>query len=529
MPEASITNEANRLNSLRKGDLVNLLEARNYPTEAELKDIPFGAVLSDTGKGDDYFVYHMELICKSMNNLLEFDPTKILSDLTKQERDRDNDRDKRDQWNNFYETMNDIKGRITKDKPCVDLLRIAVLYHDIGKSIRRERHPYEGWHVLNELHPNDTEHLRSILKDDKYDFNHLAKLVKYHEIFGTVSTGECSMPIFCSLIPFMAGKEDIKDIMQLFSMLLMMNIADIDAALKGRSYVFNWENVPGADSEKLKKSLEERLNRKLVSDFERSGDEIKVSVDDGKFILIKRNDSTNEIIVEIKGREIEPEKKQPIYKKIENTQGIYDIEKRLEGITYYQALPLVEDWKKLKEIIEGEGGDRKKIMTRLIEYEKSLDRTAERLKRLLRESSPPEKSSEYTRKLVEEIFTLNFRNEDLFEFCNDYAHFYRMDYLKRFLENYQKKAKQVPALQVGSSIVDIMDSIVKEYHNTLSKDNMELIGVEFSALKGRISDEIVNLMIPKEYKEDHAYSAFKEYKKPMNWILDEISVFKLKM
>jgi hypothetical protein len=522
MPEVSTINGPNQSESISKKDLIDLLQNGHYPTEAELKGIPFGDVLLDTGKGDDYFLYHMRIICNSMYELLNSDPTDMLGGLNNIE----NNKEKKDQWTDFYETITDIKGRIKKDKSCVDLLRIAVLYHDIGKSIRRERHPYEGWHVLNELHPNDTTNLRSILKDDKYDFNQLAKLVKYHEIFGTVSTGECSMPIFCSLIPFMAGKEDIKDIMQLFSMLLMMNMADIDAALRGRSYVFNWKKVPGGDSEKLKKSLEKKLSIELASDFEESDNDIKAYDNGGKLILLKRN-NTDEIIVEYNG-----EQKGDIYKRIGDTLGVCDIDKSLYGINYDQALPLVEDWKKLKEIIEGEGGDRKKIMNRLLEYEKSLGRTAERLKRLLRESSPPEKSSEYTRKLVEEIFTLNFRNEDLFEFCNDYAHFYRMDYLKRFLENYQKKAQQVPALQVGSSIVDIMDSIVREYHNTLNKGNMELIGVEFSALKDRISDEIVNLMIPNDYKEAHANKTdneYKEYKKPMNWILDEISVFKLKI
>lgn len=401
--------------SISRDDLVKLLQDGNYPSKEDLEKVPFGKLLIDTGRSDSFFVEHMKYMIQSTDDVLNLpNPADILIDA----------RALNDDHQEFQRSMAKIRGYIRQRDSNSDLLMIAALYHDIGKSIRRERHPYEGWHILKDLYPNETHDLESILGKDSLEY--LIKLVKYHEIFGTVSTGESSMPIFINLMPFMKHTS-CDEIRQLFSMLLLMNMADMNASLKG-----------GSTS---------------------------------------------------------------------------------SGINFKQAMSLINDWNTLDREIDSSKGARTAFMKQLIENEATFERAAKRLKRLLRETSPNlDIAKIYTLEMIEELITHNFRTEgSIFTFCNFYARFYRMDYLKRFLTQFQKAAidKDLSPFDVGSIVIEIIDNVVNEYRGSIK--DMDLIGVEFSTLGGKISEEIINLLIQKKNKE------------ALNWILDEISVFKLKI
>jgi hypothetical protein len=101
-------------------------------------------------------------------------------------------------------------------------IAVAALYHDIGKIIQRDRHPTIGYYHLQ--YSPEQAALRSMFRTelDHWLFLHI---VRFHDVFGVVSTGEGSLSALVDLIPMREMSEAQRlGILHLF---LRINLADI--------------------------------------------------------------------------------------------------------------------------------------------------------------------------------------------------------------------------------------------------------------------------------------------------------------
>ena len=101
-------------------------------------------------------------------------------------------------------------------------IAVAALYHDIGKIIQRERHPTIGYYHL--LCSPEQGALRAMFSTelDHWLFLHI---IRFHDVFGVLSTGEGSLAALVDLIPMREMSEAERlGILHLF---LRINLADI--------------------------------------------------------------------------------------------------------------------------------------------------------------------------------------------------------------------------------------------------------------------------------------------------------------
>ena len=106
-------------------------------------------------------------------------------------------------------------------------LAVAALYHDIGKIIQRERHPTIGYYHLQ--HSPDQAALRSMFRTelDHWLFLHI---IRHHDVFGVVSTGEGSLAALVDLIPLREMSEAER--LGIFHLFLRINLADIAGTIQ---------------------------------------------------------------------------------------------------------------------------------------------------------------------------------------------------------------------------------------------------------------------------------------------------------
>ena len=129
----------------------------------------------------------------------------------------------RTQLNNLTEAVAVIRRTIGDSEKTDTLLRFAALYHDIGKSIIRERHPMIGWYIAHYIRPEEREKLRNLLQSEE-DFRLLMIIIRDHDQFGVLSTGEASVPILLGAINRGESYDDRK---RIISALALCNLADL--------------------------------------------------------------------------------------------------------------------------------------------------------------------------------------------------------------------------------------------------------------------------------------------------------------
>jgi hypothetical protein len=100
-------------------------------------------------------------------------------------------------------------------------LRLAAFLHDIGKSLDPSRHPILGWHVMVDLAsvvPSDrqaAERLCAELEDLKptkgvaAGYRYLASLVRDHDKFGNLTTGEASFVALARIASIGGGPQSL--------------------------------------------------------------------------------------------------------------------------------------------------------------------------------------------------------------------------------------------------------------------------------------------------------------------------------
>ena len=131
----------------------------------------------------------------------------------------------------------DLKARPELGK-VLALLKVAALFHDLGKVIRRANHPQIGVNLLRSFDEEQSRLLLDYLvyEDDEPDalskynrFSLLASIIQHHDKFGVVSTGEGALPIFSDILYFTSNKGAIPGITKNVTSVMLLNLADIAA------------------------------------------------------------------------------------------------------------------------------------------------------------------------------------------------------------------------------------------------------------------------------------------------------------
>jgi hypothetical protein len=197
----------------------NDILSKRYPTPDELERFPFGGLLCSlwNRQDNDGIEYrdHGPKVLDAMNMLLGNEPNNLLQGKL-------DDSDEH-LLNNTKLDIDRIFGYFNPNTRA--LFRVAALYHDIGKYIIKERHPTIGWYTLEYLNPGEKDDLRSLLGDREDYLQLLMIMIRDHDEFGVLSTGEASYPILLRAIKSLGNNAD--DQKQIISAIMWLNLADM--------------------------------------------------------------------------------------------------------------------------------------------------------------------------------------------------------------------------------------------------------------------------------------------------------------
>jgi len=196
--------------ALSKEQLARLKKVGTTPAlSSYLRPFPFSEYLEKVWVTDDRYPRHGPAVLDAMNKLLS-SPQEIFAP----------GQATRAQLDNLTEAVPVIRRTIGDNDT---LLRFGALYHDIGKAITRERHPVIGWHIAQYIKAEDRDRLRGLLRSED-DVRLLMIIIRDHDQFGVLSTGEASVPILLGAINSGVSHDDRRKII---SALALCNLADM--------------------------------------------------------------------------------------------------------------------------------------------------------------------------------------------------------------------------------------------------------------------------------------------------------------
>ena len=196
--------------------LNDVTSEEKYPKEDRLKDFPFGKQLIELAYDPKYSRAneHVKKVVVQANKIVQGHPSDLIIPPRLQETARRID--------DLF-----LKLALWADRQHIKrdaLIQIGSLYHDIGKWIVHERHPIEGFYLLQYLFPIERDCLISLLGGrDTYDL--LIAVIRDHDKFGIISTGEGSLSVITDLLN--PAKTDVEFYRAAIVTLLMINMADI--------------------------------------------------------------------------------------------------------------------------------------------------------------------------------------------------------------------------------------------------------------------------------------------------------------
>jgi len=117
------------------------------------------------------------------------------------------------------------------------LLRVCALYHDIGKYIVLDRHPMVGWYTVQYVDPEQREQLRELLLGNEDYLQLVTIIIRDHDHFGVLNTGEASYPILLRaahslLRGTLHDDQRAEDQKRIISALVICTLADMAGTFK---------------------------------------------------------------------------------------------------------------------------------------------------------------------------------------------------------------------------------------------------------------------------------------------------------
>lgn len=285
-------------------------------------------------------------------------------------------------------------------------LTLCALYHDLGKVIRRDRHPEIGANLLRSFNETEQKNLVRLLAESANDggdedaannrFSRLVSVVRHHDKFGVVSTGEASLPIFSDILYFRSDEDSLPGILKNVTMVMLTNLADIAAVLPP------------------------------------SGNESKSKAYDlaGQVYQLREGRQSNQLLA-AHGEKTEDDVLAELGELCLNPAVCL-------GLTENKLRKVLGDWHLLIKAIEHPDvrGDRGHLRFHLTQLERNPARTLERILRLLRTCSSQagawEIGKHITSTQVESVLVGTLGSHQFQRFCDELATVVKLDYGLRF-------------------------------------------------------------------------------------------------
>lgn len=196
----------------------DLLSGGQITNVEVLKQFPFGDFLhslwsSKDGGGEEY-QSHGHKVLWAMNKLLSSEPEALMGARVDEASKK-----------LLRRTQEEIEAYVGGFENTGALFRVAALYHDIGKYIIRERHPTVGWYTMAYLNPAQKDALRTLVGNNEDYLQLLMIMIRDHDLFGVLSTGEASYPILLRTATSLGSA--VEDEKRTVSAIMWLNLADI--------------------------------------------------------------------------------------------------------------------------------------------------------------------------------------------------------------------------------------------------------------------------------------------------------------
>jgi len=238
--------EEGQIQYIEPKDVCTLLSDHRYPSNDEIERLPLGkSVIENINNVDARYCGdgtngHIHRVMDGINILLGEEPYNIVKQWSGPKGiASDECRSFLNTLKNFVKNQ-DLTDTIISGNNYEYFLRICAFYHDVGKSIITERHPSVGWHLVRDVHAEEVKDflyplvVRRSYSDwksnprlttkEKRLLNIFVSVIKYHDLFGVLSTGEASYPVMMDLIPLIGANVD--EAIELFYILFIVNLAD---------------------------------------------------------------------------------------------------------------------------------------------------------------------------------------------------------------------------------------------------------------------------------------------------------------
>ena len=208
------------------------------PDAATMVTLPYGRQLAtmfypataEMRNGDPKGAHHLHAVMEKMDLLLAGQPTDILDDRAKPHCEAELaffEMSQRQIWQGInQEAVGTALFHPSEHQAVKTFLRVAALYHDIGKYINTDRHPTIGWYLVSSMYPDERAKLQTMLT--RTELRTLLTIIRDHDKFGVLSSGEASLPLLASTTNLM--QEEVKIQEQRLTALMLVSMADMSAS-----------------------------------------------------------------------------------------------------------------------------------------------------------------------------------------------------------------------------------------------------------------------------------------------------------
>ena len=275
-------------------------------------------------------------------------------------------------------------------------LRIAALYHDIGKMIRSANHPRLGANIIRNLDEKERTKMVNGLalktidkpKSKEHRFSLLCSVIEHHDKFGVVSTGEGSLALFSDILYFRSYEKEIGGIKKNITSVMLINLADIAAVCTAK------DEVKAKATKLLAEILKDRYKHDPLLQSAAYQQLVEIWQDTNSYL----------------------------------------------GLNADKVINILKDWEELINAIEEESvlGNRTKLKDYLIRLDQNPYRTINRVRRLLIEScytTGCKSLLEFITETAVEATAIGFFGSHQFQdFCTKFAYIVKMDYALGFFK-----------------------------------------------------------------------------------------------
>ncbi len=115
-----------------------------------------------------------------------------------------------------------------------DLMPVLALYHDIGKAIAKPGHPALGYRILHDMDLQQRSRLEELLRKSDVPLSPegFYQVIRYHDVFGVICTGEASLPMLADVSSAVSDKASRHESRRILGLLVLLNLADLHATLQ---------------------------------------------------------------------------------------------------------------------------------------------------------------------------------------------------------------------------------------------------------------------------------------------------------